>query len=375
MPTRSFRGKNAAQKIINQKVKNELMRQALAEYQAEKDLPVNSRRGLRTVCNNVSTAYFEKTGTWVNLSHATLARWDEGGQTREDAAAERAWLSPAEEEVVVDFVLDMASRGFPLSHRRVKDHVDSICEVKYSGPNAIKDFPRTGVGKGWTARFMLRHADRLRMARSSPLEVKRSRAVNSHANDIWWEILGSTISEYDIKPHNIYGADECGVLMRGLEREHVFAERGKPGLVYQQRAGSRENTTALVTICADGTSIRPTIIFKGKHYQVKWAENNPLNASIGYSEKGWTNGEIGAVWMEHFDEQTKHKLTSDDEYRLLLVDGHNSHHTLDFLLYAKEHKIIVLCYVAHGTHVYQGLDVVVFSPLKHYLMQARDEHY
>lgn len=34
--------------------------------------------------------------------------------------------------------------------------------------------------------------------------------------------------------------------------------------------------------------------------------------------------------------------------------------------------IVVLCYPAHGTHVYQGLDVVIFSVLKHHLAEIRD---
>jgi hypothetical protein len=49
---------------------------------------------------------------------------------------------------------------------------------------------------------------------------------------------------------------------------------------------------------------------------------------------------------------------------VLLVDGHNLHYTCAFLEYAKENNIHMLCYPAHGTHVYQGLDVVVFSILK-----------
>lgn len=37
---------------------------------------------------------------------------------------------------------------------------------------------------------------------------------------------------------------------------------------------------------------------------------------------------------------------------------------MDFLNYAREHNIQILCYPSHATHVYQGLDVVIFSPLK-----------
>lgn len=74
--------------------------------------------------------------------------------------------------------------------------------------------------------------------------------------------------------------------------------------------------------------------------------------------------------MEIFDEQTEKK--SLGKYRLLLVDGHNSHYTIEFLLHARLNMIIVLCYPAHGTHVYQGLDVVIFSVLKRFLAEARD---
>jgi hypothetical protein len=76
--------------------------------------------------------------------------------------------------------------------------------------------------------------------------------------------------------------------------------------------------------------------------------------------------------MKNFDKETKDKV-EDGEYRLLLVDGHNSHHTVDFLLYAREHLIVVLCYTPHSTHIYQGLDDVIFLPLKKYIGEERDK--
>ncbi|KAJ3514281.1 hypothetical protein NMY22_g14790 [Coprinellus aureogranulatus] len=92
---------------------------------------------------------------------------------------------------------------------------------------------------------------------------------------------------------------------------------------------------------------------------------------IGYSEKGWTHSEIGLDWLKLFDRQTSAK--AGDEWRLLLVDGHNSHYGYEFLKYAREHKILVLCYPAHTTHVYQGLDVVIFATLKLRLSQECDK--
>jgi hypothetical protein len=91
---------------------------------------------------------------------------------------------------------------------------------------------------------------------------------------------------------------------------------------------------------------------------------------IGYQKKGWTDGEIGAEWIKIFDKETAGK--ANDQYQLLLVDGHNSHYTLAFLLHARLNQIIILCYPAHTTHIYQGLDVVIFAGLKHFLSEERD---
>lgn len=95
--------------------------------------------------------------------------------------------------------------------------------------------------------------------------------------------------------------------------------------------------------------------------------------SLGYSKKGWTDGEIGVEWIKHFDKHTAAKAIGG-KYRLLLVDGHNSHYTHGFLEYARTHQILVVCYPAHTTHVLQGLDVVVFSVLKHFWTIERDRH-
>ena len=79
------------------------------------------------------------------------------------------------------------------------------------------------------------------------------------------------------------------------------------------------------TICADGTSVASTIIYKGEAFQTKWLWNNPLNARfpsfpkiiwvikskvdsrMGYQKKGYTLGEIGVAWLKDWDKQTKAK--------------------------------------------------------------------
>ncbi|KAJ3991507.1 hypothetical protein F5050DRAFT_1867635, partial [Lentinula boryana] len=63
--------------------------------------------------------------------------------------------------------------------------------------------------------------------------------------------------------------DEIGITGGSGTRERVIGGWRK-GPVYQQTGGGRENTTVIVTICADGTSISPAVIFKGKGYCTSW---------------------------------------------------------------------------------------------------------
>ncbi|KAF8834320.1 hypothetical protein BDN67DRAFT_915183, partial [Paxillus ammoniavirescens] len=80
----------------------------------------------------------------------------------------------------------------------------------------------------------------------------------------------------------------------------------KRNIQHQQRDGNRETTTVMVTICADGQSIAPTVIYKGKVFSTNWHQDNDLCASykIGHSPKGWTDGVVGSLWLEDFDAKT-----------------------------------------------------------------------
>jgi hypothetical protein len=67
-----------------------------------------------------------------------------------------------------------------------------------------------------------------------------------------------------------------------------------------------------------------------------------LDWTIGLSEKGWTDDKLGLIWLQSvFEKHTAHRTRG--VYRLLILDGHGSHVTPEFDLFAKEHSIITLC--------------------------------
>lgn len=114
------------------------------------------------------------------------------------------------------------------------------------------------------------------MSYARPLEAKRGRAVNPATNAAWFDLLGETQKKYNLKPQTTWATDESGTQSGAGIRERVMGSR-KRTPQYQQRDGDRENITVIVTICADGSALPPTVIFKGKALQVSWLQDNPAN--------------------------------------------------------------------------------------------------
>jgi hypothetical protein len=97
------------------------------------------------------------------------------------------------------------------------------------------------------------------------------------------------------------------------------------------------------------------------HSEALRLTNNMIR--LGCLANGWTDGELAAQWIvRDFDRQTRDKAAG--ETRVLLLDGHSSHHTPELLAFARENNIIILGYPPHCTHALQGLDVVCFTRMK-----------
>ncbi|RDB22968.1 hypothetical protein Hypma_009914 [Hypsizygus marmoreus] len=344
------------------------MAKAVELYEVEqlKDKEDHTRMGLREVCRYIEGQCWEETKVKVHLDKMTLSRRLRGIHSQAESNAEKGWLTTEEEKVILDFTLKHAQMGWPLSRRRIEEHANEICRGRYGDHF-------DGLGKNWTKRFVQRHCDVLKGCWTRPLEGPRARAGNPVTKKAFFDILEQTINGGDdedpIPAELIYGADESG-FQQGVGTKEWAYGGAKDSILHQQRSGSRENITVMVTICADGTSIPPAVIFKGEGYQVSWKQDNPLKASLGYSKKGYLDGEIGVEWIKQFDECTREKAAG--RQRLLLVDGFGAHYTHAFLKYARENKIHILCYPSHSTHLYQGLDVVIFSIMKTTWGRCRD---
>ncbi|KZT32305.1 DDE-domain-containing protein, partial [Sistotremastrum suecicum HHB10207 ss-3] len=273
-------------------------------------------------------------------------------------------MQPGETQALLDHLITSAHRGFPLTRQGLREAALAILK-KRLGEGVY-------LGKNWCTRFLQRHSTILKTHWGQTLDIKRGQAVNPATNETYFRLLKEVLGVKEdgsvtILPENIYGCDESGFMQGVAETERVIGLAGKSGQ-HVMRYINRETTTALVTICADGTSLPPLVIFKGKHFQLQWNQNNPLGCSLAYSDNGWATQELGVGFLKIFIAQTEDKCQG--RTRVLLVDGHTSHCTYAFLKLAAEHNIIVLCYPPHATHVYQGLDVACFGLMKQYWRTA-----
>ena len=69
-------------------------------------------------------------------------------------------------------------------------------------------------------------------------------------------------------------------------------------------------------------------------------------------------------WLvEIFDIYTE-RFVDKDDYRLLVLDGHDSHVSWQFVMAYYDRRILLLCLFPHITHLLQSLNVIIFESLQ-----------
>jgi DDE superfamily endonuclease len=271
-------------------------------------------------------------------------------------------LTATEEQTIVQYILDLDSRGFAPRLCEVADMADKLLTTRGGIP----------VGKNWPGRFVSR-TEELKMAFNRAKDHQRILQEDPEVINAWFKLVRDTKTKYGVYDDDIHNFDETGFQMgiigsmkvvTGLER------RTRPNLV---QPGDREWVTVIQSICAAGYTTPPFIIYKGRVHISAWYEEAdiPYDWKLSVSENGWTNNALGLKWLKHFDEHTKTRQVGS--YRLLILNGHESHLNQDFKDYCLIRKILTLCMPAHSSHILQPLNVVCFSPLKtKYSQRVRD---
>ena len=189
------------------------------------------------------------------------------------------------------------------------------------------------VGKHWVGNFNERTPE-IKLRRSRPYD--RQRALNEDARVIspWFSLIQSVKEKYGILDEDIYNFDETGFLMGQIKTQMVFSGSEKRSAPKRIQPGNREWVTVIQGVNAAGWAIPPFVVFAGKVLISSWYYDIPRDWILEVRPNGWTSNELAIAWLKHFNAHTKAR--SVGSYRLLIVDGHESHQSYNFHNMGKE---------------------------------------
>jgi len=166
-------------------------------------------------------------------------------------------LTPAEEEVLVASILESSKHGFPPTHHQIAIEADRVQSMRLGDSYQP-------VGKQWVNQFLRRHDKTIKTHWSAPLLTLHAQSANPRAiRNFLTGLVKREVVDKKVPPELLYQIDETltpqqlGVKLRVVGPQESRCQ-------HLQESGTKENITVLVTICADGTALPPTIVFKNK---------------------------------------------------------------------------------------------------------------
>ncbi|EDN02167.1 predicted protein [Histoplasma mississippiense (nom. inval.)] len=187
------------------------------------------------------------------ISRHTLSRRYNGIQlSRKEASSTHCKnLSDSQEEQLLFHINQLSDRGFPCTPQILHNLIVEILK----SPVGVK-----------VPRFCQHHKDVIKSVYLQNIDQKRKIADNSTYFKHYFDLLQEKITKYNIEPANIYNFDEKGFLLgliHTLKRIVSISSLKSGHTIDASQDGSREFITLLISICADGTSLPPALIYQG----------------------------------------------------------------------------------------------------------------
>jgi hypothetical protein len=157
----------------------------------------------------------------------------------------------------------------------------------------------------------------------------------------WFKLVKNTINKYSILPEDTYNFDETGFQMGQISALKVVTDADRLGRPKQVKPTNTEWVTLIQGAYADGSTVPPFLVLKGKEFNHAWFYQGLLSTwTFTVSQNGWTTDQIGLQWIHHFKKHTRQKTVRSK--RLLILDNHGSHTTPEFRTFCKDNSIVLL---------------------------------
>jgi len=274
-------------------------------------------------------------------------------------------LSPTEEELIVKKAIQYYESGRPLRLRHPYEFANEFLTTK--DPEAPE------IGRHWHRKLLARHSSIKRLISRPSNPVRAAPVSRKDTLEEFFELYRDLRKTHGITSTDVYNIDEKGFMLGVVQRSHVpIPVQEKRTYMCQDRG--REWVSVLECISATGEALPAWVVFKAFDQQHSWLTHLSTGKSIfGTSEKGWTDSGLGLNWLqEHFHPFTEKRRHGD--FRMLILDGHESYCTFEFIDFCANNKIIPLLLPPNHIHLAQPLDVVFHQPLAKAYSILLDDH-
>jgi hypothetical protein len=267
-------------------------------------------------------------------------------------------LSAREEAELVEYILKMQDLGWPMTTGLLRLKVAQICQDR---PHP---FTHGIPGQGWLRWFRRRHPE-LTLRSSQGLEVNRAKNLCPENVASLFGNLQILYAQHSYAPDHIWNCDETGIQAgRNGGGTLVFAKKGTKS-VHSIIPDQREWLSVLSYMNAGGGYIPHFYIFRGNCMRRNYIVQCEPGATMAMQTKAWMIGFLFSSWIAHFVKALETcRVISPTNRHLLILDGHNSHVTLDVVYKAKQNGLDLLTLPSHTSHHLQPLDYSVFRPFK-----------
>ena len=150
-------------------------------------------------------------------------------------------LTPTEEEILVRYILDLDSRGFPSRINDVRDMADLLRKVRHVKP----------VDKQWPYNFVQRRPE-LKTRFSRAYDFQRALCEDPDQINAWFRLVINMRTKYGIQDCDFYNFDETGFMMGVICDNMVVTRADRSGRGKQLQSDNREWTTAIEYVSSNG---------------------------------------------------------------------------------------------------------------------------
>ena len=135
--------------------------------------------------------------------YETLRQRIKGIPSRRDSTPNNRRLSSQEESAIVQYILELDSRGFSPRPSEVREMADLLLTERQESP----------VGQKWVSNFINRRPE-IKTKFSRKYDYKRALCEDLYIIGEWFRLVQNTRAKYGILEEDIYNFDEAGVYDR-----------------------------------------------------------------------------------------------------------------------------------------------------------------